>query len=304
MSTFYVDKQGNVYQEYSMKNSSPVDQSILDKPYSDRQLVIVADDEIVTAARKAEHEALLDKNDINWQKIGEVALHAFLGGTPYLIAEVAKEAIKAWSRARAKGINILAVKKSEATKISFPPGHPRDGVLYIGHPAMPNVYYTTAEFHRVTFEHKFAEAIDLLMNLGATKIRVEHITGWSKEFSSKVNTSLDESKNSIDGEIDSSKNSSSALLYEATFDGAMEPRIPDGLVWYPHEATWQIIAKGRKKFGLRNFSLSLTYEDDFGVNAGLKAAILKSGLNLGGKFEDHRSTVWRLTGEFSARRSE
>ena len=35
------------------------------------------------------------------------------------------------------------------------------------------------------------------------------------------------------------------------------------------------------RFGLREFHLNVTYEDDFGVNAGLKALAFKSGLGLG-----------------------
>ena len=56
-------------------------------------------------------------------------------------------------------------------------------------------------------------------------------------------------------------------------------------------------------FGTRSFSLSVSYEDDFGVNAGLKTSVAKAGLELGGKFEDHQATVWRLAGEFAPRES-
>ena len=51
-------------------------------------------------------------------------------------------------------------------------------------------------------------------------------------------------------------------------------------------------------FGLNDFSLSVAYEDDFGINAGLKLAVANAGLDLGGRFEDHQSTVWRLEGTF------
>ncbi len=51
-------------------------------------------------------------------------------------------------------------------------------------------------------------------------------------------------------------------------------------------------------YGLRNFSVTVTYEDDFGVNADLKAAAERAGLDLGGTFEDHQATVWRIVGQF------
>ena len=80
--------------------------------------------------------------------------------------------------------------------------------------------------------------------------------------------------------------------------GSDSPRLPENLVWYAHELTWQTVANGRIKFGLNDFSLSVTYEDDFGINAGLRSTVMKAGLDLGGKFEDHQSTVWRLVGKF------
>lgn len=277
--------------------------SLLERPYSDRQMIVVTDDAVVEAARRAELEALEKERTVNWSKIGELAVKALLGGTGFLIAEVTKEAIKAWSRARASGVQVLQIGKSEAAHIAFPPGHPREGVLYIGHPAMPNVYYTTADFHRVTFEHKFSEAIDLLMHLGATKIRVEHVRGWSKEFSSRLTVPLGEADATVTGGVGATRQGGTQLLYEATLAGATEPRLPDSLVWYPHEPTWQSIAKGRMHFGLQNFSLSVAYEDDLGVNAGLKVSALKAGLELGGQFEDHEATTWRIAGEFAPKTS-
>jgi len=100
--------------------------------------------------------------------------------------------------------------------------------------------------------------------------------------------------------LGTSKNASSrtSFLYEATLAGTDTPKLPKTLVWYHHEPTWQTVARGRIDFGLSDFSLNVTYEDDFGINAGLKAAVVTAGLELGGKFEDHQSTIWRLEGTF------
>ena len=76
--------------------------------------------------------------------------------------------------------------------------------------------------------------------------------------------------------------------------------MPSSLVWYHHEPTWQSIAKGRIDFGLSQFLLTVNYEDDFGVNAGLKASAMKAGLELGGNFEAHEATTWKLHGKFLA----
>jgi len=45
-------------------------------------------------------------------------------------------------------------------------------------------------------------------------------------------------------------------------------------------------------------SRNVRYEADFGVNAGLKMELSSAGLDVGGKFEDHTSTIWKITGTF------
>ncbi len=221
-----------------------------------------------------------------------------------VLIELTREAIKSWSRARDSGVNVLLIGRSEAQALTFPPGHPRDSVLYVGHPTNPTVYYTMAEFHRLTFEHKFSEAVELLMALGATEITVQHVSGWSKEFSSKMNIPLGTTDLEAGANAGGSSGKGSELLLHATLAGTNSPCIPDNLVWLPHEPTWQTIAKGRINYGLLNFSLSVRYEDDFGVNAGLKVTASKVGFDLGGKFEDHQSTVWSITGKFKPSSSD
>ena len=273
---------------------------LLELPYSDRQIIVVASDDVVKASRSVEMEIVEYKKRIDWIKVAEMALKSMpiLGAD--LLAEVTKEAYKAWSRARESGVQILQIGKTEAKILSFPLGHPREGLLYIGHPAKPNTYYTVAEFHRITFEHKFCEAIEILMNLGATVISVEHVRGWSKEFSNRISVPLSEAGDSVEGKTESNSQSKSQLLFNATLPGTQQPKLPTSLSWYPHEPTWQSIAKGRIEFGLKDFSLSVSYEDDYGVNAGLKLAVMKAGLELGGNFENHQSTVWRISGKFRA----
>lgn len=259
---------------------------------------MVADDAVVRASREAALEELQQKNTVDWGRIAQLTLKTALGMHGDLVTTIAKEAVSAWSRARDSGIDVVQISKTEAKTLTFPPGHPRDAVLYIGHPARAEVYYTTAEFHRVTFEHKFAEAIRLLMHLGATEISVEHIRGWSRDFSGKISVSIPSAEATIGAEAGASASQQESLLFKATLDGTDTPKLPDQLSWYPHEPTWQTIAEARISFGLRDFGLSVTYNDDYGINAGLKASISKTGLDAGGKFEDHVSTEWRISGKF------
>jgi hypothetical protein len=272
---------------------------VLDLPYSDRQLILVSDDQLVQATEKQARLAFQKQaQGFDWKKIAEAALLDFIP-LPFsrTLEATARETIRSWGRAREEGASVLPVGKTAAKQISFPPGHPRDNIIYVGHPAKPSLYFTMADFHRVVFEHKFCEAVELLMSLGATGIRVEHVAGWSKEFSARISVPLGDVGETSAGELSVKKATSQSLLYEANLAG-VDPSLPDDLVWFHHEPTWQSIANGRLKYGLSDFSMSVSYQDDFGINAGLKIALAKTGLDVGGKFEDHQSTIWRLEGDF------
>ena len=258
---------------------------------------MVVDDDVAKSIRKIELEAQEKEHTVN---LPPVAAFAFGGIGGVIVSEI----IKSRNRVRSDGIRLFQVGKSESLQLVFPPGHPIDKVVYVGHPAKPTVYYTAADFHRVTFEHKFSEAIDLLMHLGATTIRVEHVRGWSREFAASLSVPLGPIDEAASMDTGAHSDSRSRLLFEATLSGETEPALPDGLVWYPHEPTWQSVANGRLRFGLHDFSLSVSYEDDFGVHADLKASALKSGLEIGGKFEDHEATTWKISGKFRTPRQK
>jgi hypothetical protein len=275
----------------------PLDVSSL--PYSRRQLIVVLPDQVVDAARQAEATAASRNVETDWGDIGIKAVIGLRSLTSVygLAAEVAIEAIKAWAKARENGLYVLQVAQSEASLLQFPPGHPRDQTMYVAHPAKPMVYYTAATFHRMAFEHKFSEAIRLLMSLGATHISVEHVKGWSQEFSAKVSAGIPKAK--TDAAAKKTESNASKLLFEANLKNDKEPILPQGLVWYEHEPTWQAVAAGRLEYGLQKFTLDVAYEDDFGVNAGLKSRAQKTGFELGGSFEDHESTIWKISGNFA-----
>lgn len=262
-----------------------------------QQLIVVAPDEVVEASRLAEIAARQPKKGVDFYDIATTTARSLYGFNVVGLLIDAADALIAWGKARQSGLNITQVSRTQSAKLTFPPGHPRDGVLYVAHPASQRVYFTVASFHRLAFEHKFSEAIDLLMYLGATEIKVEHVRGWSREFAAKLSAPLPTGKASAD--ISGKSSSHSSLLYEAHLRGNTDPKIPDSMVWFPHEPTWQSIAKGRVSFGLKEFSLAVNYEDDFGINAGLKLTAGKAGLDLGGNFEDHQATTWKLQGKFA-----
>lgn len=195
---------------------------------------------------------------------------------------------------------IAIISTETSGTLIFPPGHPRRKLVYARHPSSSILYYPVASFHRKVFEHKFAEAIHLLTSLGAKSIRVEHEKGWGSSFGVDFSATVPEANAQGSATFSSSSKADDRLLFVATLKGHDKPKIPDSLVWFPHEPLWQEIARNRIDCGLERFDLSIGYLDDFGVNAKLMASLTRASFELGGSFEEHVSTTWRITGEFNS----
>lgn len=286
-------------QEYKMSTTSNKPElELIELPYSERQLVIVQADDKVYASRNKESQGSHEDN-ADWAKYAAaLGMRLFSGGWVVAAGTAAGYGIYKWYKTRESDFNILNISKSEARKLRFPPGHPREKVLYVAHPTLPPVYYTAASFHRMVFEHKFAEVIRLLMGLGANNIRVKHERGWSREFSSTICAPIPDVN--VETNASCSGNKRQSLLFEAFYENNHHASsIPSDLVWYPHEPTWITVAEGRLNHGLSKFSLRIDYTEDYGINADLKVNIEKNGLTAGGEFQEHKSTTWLIEGEFS-----
>ncbi len=260
----------------------------LQLPYARRQLILFLPDTIVNHVR----EVAPNRTDLELAKMR-------LGMTLWPMSAGTQATLEAYIVAHARRVDVLLVSEGWAGPIiNVPPAHPRPRVLYAGHPATPHIYLPFFDFHRFLFEHKFAELVSILMHLGATKIRVKQESGWGKNFSAKLAVGLPQAHVDLGANAERSDSTASQLLYEAELTGTSTPTLPENLVWYPYEATWKPAVEGRLKFGLKSFSLSLDYRDDYGVTLDLKIKVEKSGLDAGGSFQQHVATKWLLEGEF------
>lgn len=272
----------------------PTFESFMEQPYGNRQMVAFVDRD----AFESGNEGNDDGAKAYWNVAFTGVIVPFLWW-PGVVATVTTAVVSAWMESRKSGLPVSLVPKEWASRLSLPPGHPRDQVLYAALPATPLVYTPVADFHRRAFEHKFSEALSLLMHLGATHLRVEHEQGWDREFSGKLSVPVTAPAFDAGAEAGARGKHKRNILYEAHLSGTPTTSIPSGLVWYPHEPTWQQIASGRVDFGLKNFALKLHYEDDYNINAGLKLKAEKAGFDLGGAFERHETTTWTIEGTFS-----
>ena len=277
-------------------------EDLFDEPYARRQFVQFMDIDDVASVRNLDNIPVwkafyrewseeADEENIWWR-------HSISAEVYYAFKAFGKVTAKKIQQARSKGVGILPIPLSKADYFNLAPGHPQKKVLYAAHPSDRLTYLPTAEFHRLAFEHKFAEAIRLLMHLGASTINVEHERGWDQEFAAKLSAGIPEANANASVEASGGAHTRDRLLYEADLEGHSDPHIPDDLVWYPHEPTWQSAAEGRIDFGMEKFNLKLQYTEDYGVNADLAIDLQNIGIGLGGSFEKHQNTIWSLDGVF------
>ena len=200
----------------------------------------------------------------------------------------------------------LSWSAMQSQGIKFPPGHPRQDVLYVSHPCTGTLYYPASDFHRAVFEHKFAELLTLLASLGATRIDVEARYGWGRDFSANLTLPLPNLAGTVDGHGSARKNRKGKLVFSTTGPGRRsKPKIPSDLVWLESEPIWKAMANAERtrwRTEPSEVAWKLQYKDTFGVDAKLQARLDGLSVGLGGKFTQYEKTLWDVTAEFSERR--
>ncbi len=268
-----------------------MESSFLSLPYADRQLVVLPRPAPPT---NTDTEQSQRRKQLLLAGATAAAARVPFGGRILLASGVA-----AASRAlrRPGPVHVRVITPEQAAELHLPLGHPRYQTVYVGHPASPPVYYPFADFHRRTFEHKFAEAMRLLTSLGAHRLQVSALQGWDRAFSAKIGISIP-GLEPAGGHAGAGGTAVQRLLYSATLPGHGRPVMPDELVWAAHEPAWLELARQRIEHGLRTFELHVSYQDHFAVTARLAAELDGVGLEIGGELEQHKATVWAITGEF------
>ena len=288
----------------------------LDIPYTDRQRILIAADEHVAAERQSRAGVEEQAQRQPWSP-GDEGTSA--SGGSEVAASKSHTAVAAQHLQRGlhglqdagaglkrglddramltlrRRLGILMIGRAEAGVLRFDHGHPLTDVLYVGHPARPDLYYPAAEFHRRVFEHKFAEAVMLLTSLGASRIALTQVQGQARETEGAA---LAQTSLALGFTRTRSERSWSGAMFVAEFPGSGEPVVPDGLCWFPDEHTWQMLAHSRIAGGAEKTSLEVRYLTDYGIDMHMVRSARTFGVKIGGKFQEHHDTIWRLDAEF------
>lgn len=155
------------------------------------------------------------------------------------------------------GGKVSEVLISELPDLVLPVGHPIPYEVYVGHPLDKNVYYPISSYQIELLKDKLHEFCYLVQCLGATELTIET---YNASFSSKENNSRTDASAEIGSFVKGTyHNDSKNKLYEEIcnsmsvhqqFTPNKESFIPDGLLWFKHEISWQRMASQRMIGGL------------------------------------------------------
>lgn len=210
------------------------------------------------------------------------------------------------------------------SKIQFPKGHPKLGELYIGHPYRNNLYIPYANHEFQFFLDKVYEYCQLLQALGATEITIESIRGMNVSELQKYNFNASGGANygpaaKVNAEYNEKKESSSKssvdnyLKEYRKMDPMSLPHIPDNLIWYPEQTTWQRLASQRtnnnnllefeEEFSTKETSFVSASEEE-SIKADLQILKFSANLNVNEsnlkQSERSEETVWRIKVKFKS----
>jgi tetratricopeptide (TPR) repeat protein len=145
-------------------------------------------------------------------------------------------------------------------KITMPLGHLVPNQLYILHPYKENKYVLFDDYEMDFLAERVREFCEFAQALGATDVVIESIQSKSSEKSS---SSKEKRKGKINlagivpglgkGSFDSNDENTRYLLDTALqgisisqkFTPSQKPFLPDNLVWYEHEPSWQQLYRQR-----------------------------------------------------------
>lgn len=209
-------------------------------------------------------------------------------------------------------------------KLIFGKDEPQNGMMYIQHPMKQNVYFSIKTFNSGLLEQKYNELKKLLVALGATQVtcEVEYSDTTDEKYRRRMKAGggVDTVFGGVEGSFANDNASSrvvslrNTLAHRIVKRSSGKPYIPEGMVFYPFEESWQDLASMALDGSLKEYDVSLTCSKDYAVtghslySVGAKIKSKVPGYQFGveGNFEKEldselkqlQSTVWHYHAVF------
>ena len=155
---------------------------------------------------------------------------------------------------KSEHITLLNINQ-QLPEVRFPMSHPKNNQTYIAHPYKTDSYLPIENYDYELLNDRLNEFFYFLQCLGATSITFETIEEESKEENTHSNTKVDADVKAkvtqvkvgvgYENAMNSSLRNYLKMERTQTFNPTKRPYIPNDLVWYPNEFTWQRLAQQR-----------------------------------------------------------
>lgn len=158
-------------------------------------------------------------------------------------------------------LSVIDIKKLPDSGIVFPIGHPVAYQLYVGHPYIKQKYLPFESYELELIEDKVREFCQLVQCLGATEISIECLNSSSSDRNTNSEQHISGEASyrvaSASGKSDRSQSQhlideiSQSINLHQKFIPNGKPHLPEGLVWYPNEPSWQRLYNQRMQGALQ-----------------------------------------------------
>lgn len=211
--------------------------------------------------------------------------------------------------------------KNNLPSLKFSVGHPIEKELYVGHPYNADVYIPLSTFEESIFMDRFQEFSYFLQSLGATKISIVNKRGAelgeagdvSGKTKVKINALVAESNttNHFSTTRESQSQNFKHISRTQTFSPVKKPFLPQNLVWYPHETSWQRLYEQRINGNILNHSEIISTEQNQVITRNEKRSIQQAleyylveaeashSIDADHMFREKETTEWMINVEFA-----
>ncbi|MBF1390041.1 MAG: hypothetical protein HXN16_04760 [Porphyromonas sp.] len=220
------------------------------------------------------------------------------------------------------GQNQIAVLRlAHLQSMTFPMGHPQTNQLYVAHPLVQSHYIPFESYEIELIKDRVHEFCSLMECMGATSISIDYQQATESENEREYDVSRSGGANvksySVEGKqhLNETKrfmqSIGSQLNLQQTYQPFKRPYLPNNLIWYSKEPTWQRLVEQRTRGSLISHTESIETSTTQVVNndtlseieAELKVLLSNANLQISSatseKLKQHENVVLRIHVEFA-----
>ncbi|MBA0212982.1 hypothetical protein [Pectobacterium brasiliense] len=211
----------------------------------------------------------------------------------------------------------LTIEETRGRKLKFPPGHPIVGLFYRLHPLdkinpeKESLYIPDEYYEQLLLQEREAELLKVLINLGATKIKIIKISNKANSKNIQCETNVEASANvpfSVDAGINKQSHQKDYEGEARLFELAGKKWVSGDLLdkkeysWLPFEPQWGSLILAREIGGCTRAAVEMTsksiFSADVSARAKLQTHVMSSNAELKIENTDEDVTSYKYEVDF------